>query len=85
MLDQRTPFWSYDKRLGSTRDAVKLREFWESAVLVKDNASAMAPLPSERVSSSPAFTHFVIGRCLYGRIPPQQRLTFALSRKPVLA
>ena len=45
----------------------------------------MAQLPSERVSSAPAFTHVGIGRCLYGKISPQRRLTFALSCTPVLA
>ena len=45
----------------------------------------MAQLPSERVSSAPAFTHVGIGRCLYEKIPPPRRLTFALSRTPVLA
>ena len=40
MLDQRVPFRSYDKRIGSARDAVKLREFWESVLFVNVNASA---------------------------------------------
>ena len=31
---------SYDKRIGSPRDAVKLREFWESVLFVNVNASA---------------------------------------------
>ena len=40
MLDQRVPFRSYDKRIGSPRHAVKLREFWESVLFVNVNTSA---------------------------------------------
>ena len=41
MLDQRALFRSYDKRFVSPRDAVKLREFWESAFFINVNASAL--------------------------------------------
>ena len=63
MLDKRAPFRSYEKRFGSPRDDVKLREFWKSALFVNANACVgpcsqkMALLPSERVSWSPAYTH----------------------------
>ena len=62
MLDKRAPLRSYNKRFGFPRDAVKLREFRESALFFQRQrigpcSQKMAPLPSEKVSSSPAFTH----------------------------
>lgn len=39
ILDQRVPFRSCDKRFGSSRDAVRLRVFWESALFVNVHAS----------------------------------------------
>ena len=40
MLDQRVPFRSYNKRFGSPRDVVNLREFRENTLFVNINASA---------------------------------------------
>ena len=64
MLDQRVLFQCYDKRSGSRRDTVKLKESWESASFVDVNElvhvrkKKKAPLPSERGSLTPVGIDF---------------------------